>query len=339
MSARSGKNISLDSPSKVRCAAPALNRGKLIRVSALPAPVESILQRLPRLRTPTRFGWRLIERWGESNCSLLAAALAFYGLLSLFPLALAGVIVLARVATNNVTTLNGFSHFVGSFFPASSGAQVSAAIQAGVQKLSSGPSPLTATLIAVASLLWSGRAYFDTLAAVLNQIFSADRPRSFLGHQLAMLVLMLGTGVLFLASSSATFALSILQSWAGHAPQLFLNRAPLLFDLLGKFVAWAFTFLMFFLLYRFAPNRQHAPPRRAVLAGALFAAIVFEVAKWAFARFLGNVARYEATYGSVAGVVLTMMWLYFASMIVLMGAQIGATAEEFRREHLKAANQ
>ncbi|BCM93182.1 hypothetical protein IAD21_05070 [Abditibacteriota bacterium] len=308
-------------------------------MNALPAPVESFLERAPLLEMPVRFVWRVVERWGESNCSLLAAALAFYGLLSLFPLALAGVIVLARVATNNVASLNGFSHFVGSFFPAASGAQIAAAIQAGVQKLSSGPSPLTATLIALGSLVWSGRAYFDTLAAVLNQIFSADRPRSFLGHQLTMLALMLGAGLLFLASSLATFALSLLQSWAEHAPRLFLNRAPVLFDLLGKFGAWAFTFLMFLLLYRFAPNRQHAPPRRAVLAGALFAAIAFEVAKWAFARFLGNVARYEAAYGSVAGVVLTMMWLYFASMIVLIGAQIGATAEEFRREHAKAAKQ
>ena len=88
---------------------------------------------------------------------------------------------------------------------------------------------------------------------------------------------------------------------------------------------------MFYLLYRFAPNRTQSPPRKAIVAGALFSAVAFEVAKWAFAHFLGNVTRYEATYGSLAGVILTMMWLYFLSMIVLMGAQVGATWEEFRR--------
>lgn len=308
-------------------------------MTALPAPVESVLKRAPSLETPVRFVWRVVERWGESNCSLLAAALAFYGLLSLFPLALAGVIVLARIATNNVATLKGFSHFVGSFFPASSGAQIASSIQDGVQKLSSGPSPLTATVIAAGSLLWSGRAYFDTLASVLNQIFAAGRPRSFLSHQLTMLTLMLGCGALFVASSATTFALSLLQSWAERAPLLFLNRAPLLFDLLGRVGAWSLTFFMFWVLYRFAPNRTQPPPRRAVLSGALFSALALEIAKWAFARFLGNVTRYEATYGSVAGVVLTMMWLYFASMIVLMGAQIGATGEEFRHQHAKADTQ
>ncbi len=300
-------------------------------MSPLPAPLETFLQRAPRLQLPVRFLWRASERWGEGNGSLLAAALAFYGLLSLFPLVLAAVLILARVAANDGSLLNGFSHFVGSFFPSASSAQIAASVQLGVQKLSVGPSPWTATFVAVASLLWSGRAYFDTLALVLNQIFSSGAPRSFLSHQLTMIALMLGSGALFLLSSATTLALSLFQSVAMRAPQLFLNRAPTLFDLVGKLAAWLLTLLMFHLLYRFAPNRTKSPPRKAIVAGALFSAVAFEVAKWAFARFLGNVTRYEATYGSLAGVILTMMWLYFLSMIVLMGAQIGATWEEFRR--------
>ena len=299
-------------------------------MSPLPAPFETFLQRAPRSQLPFRFLWRVAERWGEGNSSLLSAALAFYGLLSLFPLVLAAVLILAHVAANDGALLSGFSRFVGSFFPAASGAQVAASVQLGVQKLSVGPSPWTATFVAVASLLWSGRAYFDTLAWVLNQIFSSGSPRSWISHQLTMLALMIGSGALFLLSSATTFVLSLLQSWAQHAPRLFLNRAPTLFDLVGKLASWTLTLLMFTLLYRFAPNRTKSPPRRAILAGALFSALAFEVAKWAFARFLGNVARYEATYGSLAGVILTMMWLYFASMIVLMGAQIGVTWEEFR---------
>lgn len=306
-------------------------------MSSLPAWLESFLLRAPRLGLPVRFGFRLLERWNDSQGSLAAAALAFYGLLSLFPLVLAGVLILARVAAGNDAWLNGFSHFVASFFPAQSGFEVSAAVQDGVSKLASGPSPLTASLLALASLLWSGRAYFDTLAFVLNGIVSAGAPRSFLEHQLVLWSLMLGSGALFVLSSGVTFALSLLQNWAMHAPALFLNRAPMLFDFAGKLAAWGLTLFMFYLLYRFAPNRTAAPPRRAVWAGALFSALAFEVAKWVFARFLGNVARYEATYGSVAGVVLTMMWLYFASMIVLLGATIGATWEEFRLQKAEAA--
>lgn len=307
-------------------------------MSPLPAPLETFLKRAPRLELPVRFLWRVFERWGTANGSLLAAALAFYGLLSLFPLVLAGALILARVAANNTGMLSGFSHFVGAFFPASSGATVAAAVALGVQKLAAGPSPWTATLLAIASLLWSGRAYFDTLAFVLNQIFSSGQPRSFLSHQLTTLALMIGSGALFLLSSATTFALSLLQNLAEHAPRLFLNRAPVLFDFAGKLAAWTLTLLMLLLLYRFAPNRTKSPPRRAILAGALFSAVAFEIAKWVFAHFLGNLTRYEATYGSVAGVVLTMMWLYFASMIVLMGAQIGATWEEFRRDAVSKAD-
>ncbi len=306
-------------------------------MSPLPAPLETFVKRAPRLELPVRFLWRAGEQWGEGFGALFAAALAFYGMLSLFPLVLAAVLILARVAADDGALLNVFSHFVGSFFPAASGAQIAASVQLGVQRLAQGPSAWTATLIAVVSLLWSGRAYFDTLAFVLNRIFASGQPRSFLSHQLTMIALMIGSGALFLLSSATTFALSLLQSLAQRVPQLFLNRAPILFDFAGKLAAWVLTLLMFLLLYRFSPNRTQPPPRKAVLAGALFSALAFEMAKWAFARFLGNVTRYEATYGSLAGVVLTMMWLYFASMIVLMGAQIGATWEEFRRENEKAA--
>lgn len=301
-------------------------------MSSLPAPLQTVVQRVPRLRLAVRFGLGVFERWNELQGSLLAAALAFYGLLSLFPLVLAGALLLARFATNNGALLGSFSAFVGSFFPASSGVQVAAQVHGAVGKMAAGPSPWTTSLLAIASLLWSGRAYFDTLAGVLNRVFPGAVPRSFVQQQLTMAGLMVGSGALFLLSSATTLALSVAQSWAMRAPDLFLNRAPLAWSLLGKFAAWLLTLLMFWLLYRFAPNRTPAPPRRPVWAGALFSALAFETAKWLFARFLGNVTRYEATYGSVAGVILTMMWLYFASMIVLLGATIGATWELLRPE-------
>ncbi len=294
----------------------------------MPPILQSLAQHAPFLQPPLRFGWRFTERWNADNCPLMAAALAFYGLLSVFPLALAGVAIMARFLSGDAGAMRDFASFVASFFPGAAGAGIETAIENAVHSLAGGPSPTTAGLLALGSLLWSARAYFDTLATVLNGIFPGSAPRSFLGQQLALWGLIVGVGALFLLSSGVTFGLSLAQTLAARLPQLFINRAPIFWNLAGKFAGIALTFAMFTLLYRYTPNRQTPPRRRPILVGALVASLGWEVAKWAFGRFLGNVTRYEATYGGVAGVVVTMTWLYFSSLLILAGAQVGATWEE-----------
>jgi len=304
-------------------------------VPEIPPFLISVYTKVPFLESPIHFIWRFYNRWDADSCALMAAALAFFGLLSVFPLALAGVAVLARVLAGNQAALTDFSEFIASFFPGATGANLAQEVSRGVRNIASGPNATTASLLAFGSLLWSGRAYFDTLATVLNKIFPSTTPRTFLQHQLTLWGLLFGTGLLFLLSTAVTFALSLAQTLAARLPDLFINNAPMLWDLLGKGVSYALTLFMFFLLYRYTPNRTQPFKRRIVMLSALVATIGWELGKWGFARFLGNVTRYEATYGSVAGVVLTMLWIYYASTIVLFGAEIGATTEDIHAEKLK----
>ena len=305
-------------------------------MSEIPPFLKDIAERVPFLDWPIRFLWRFIERWGNDACPLMAAALAFFGLLSVFPLALAGVTVLARVLAGNDTALAGFASFVGSFFPGTTGENLATQVAQSVRSIASGPNATTTSLLALASLLWSGRAYFDTLATVLNRIFPSASPRGFLQHQLTLWSLLLGTGVLFVLSTASTFALALAQSLAQRIPNFFINNAPIFWDLLGKGVSTLLSFSMFYVLYRFTPNRTKPFKRRIIAISALVATLGWEIGKWGFARFLGNVTRYEATYGSVAGVVLTMLWIYYASTVVLFGAEIGATTEEMRGTNLQS---
>ncbi|MBW3635924.1 MAG: YihY/virulence factor BrkB family protein, partial [Armatimonadetes bacterium] len=297
----------------------------------MPPFLENFLQRAPYLRPTVRFGWRLVERWNNDSCPLMAAALAFFGLLSVFPLALAGVTILARFLAGNALALRDFAAFVSGFFPGAAGAGIAGEIERAVRSIAAGPDATTLSIVALGSLLWSGRAYFDTLATVLNRIFPGSTARSFLGHQIALWSLILGTGALFLLSMAVTFGLSLAQSLAARFPDFFINRAPFFWDFLGRGASLTLTFAMFYLLYRFTPHRLTPPRRRIVVASALVATLGWEIAKWGFAQFLGNVTRYEATYGGVAGVVVTMLWIYVSSLIVLAGAEVGATWEEMRK--------
>ena len=301
------------------------------RLPEMPDFVETILDKVPFLRAPITFGFALATRWGDDACPLMAAALAFFGLLSMFPLALAGVALLARLLAGNQVALTDFSGFVASFFPGAAGANVSQEIERGVSSIAQSSNATRASLFALVSLLWSGRAYFDTLATVLNRVYPGDKPRSFLSHQLTLWGLLFGAGALFLLSSGVTFGLSLLQTIGERLPDFFINRAPVVYNVLGKFAGYAISFLMFYLLYRFTPNRTSAPRNRILLISATVGALGWEAGKWAFGHFLGNVTRYEAAYGSVAGVVVTMLWIYYASMIVLLGAEVGATLRDLQR--------
>ena len=298
-------------------------------LSDLPAPLQTVIGRVPRLRWPLFFAFRLGTRWGDDRCSLIAGALAYFGLLSVFPIALAAVTILAGALRGNTQLLHQFATYVGQFFPGETGSQVAQTIAQASTKIA-GAQSATLNLLAVGALLWSGRAYFDTLASVLNTIWPRSSPRSFLGHQLAVWGTFVGAGALFLASTAMSAALSTLQSLSGHLPQLFINRLPLLWSILGRGSSLALTLLAFWLMFRFLPHVQGKRRGRLALVAAVVSSLGWEGAKLGFARLIPGVTRYEPTYGSVAGVVVTMLWLYFASLIVLAGAECAGAWEETR---------
>lgn len=292
--------------------------------STMPLPLQTLVKRAPALRLPIAFGWRLGERWGEDRCALTAAALAFFGLLSVFPIVLAAVAILSRSLASRPETLQGFHDFVKSFFPGAAGD-----ITQQIDAVARASEPATLGILAVASLLWSGRAYFDTLASVLDTIWPHARPRPFWQHQLALWSLFGGAGLLWLLSTGATFALQTVQAVAISHADLFINRRPFIWDIAGKIVSFALTAVMFWLLYRFLPNVATRRRRRLVWGAAIIGSVGWEGAKWLFTAVIAaHVGRYQATYGSAAGVVLTLLWIYLSSSILLLGAEAAAVYEE-----------
>jgi membrane protein len=284
-------------------------------------------RRLPRLRWLLYFFWVVATRWGENGCPLKAAAMAFFGLLSIFPLLLAAVSILATTLAGNTHALVAFQAFVEQFFPGQSAHDITAAMRNAVNKIAGGTNAATVSLLALASLVWSGRAYFATLAGVLSSIWPRSRPRTFWKSQLGLWSTFAGAGFLWLLSTLATIAVSILGRLLTVLPVGVLHNFPVV-ALASQVSSWLLTVFMFWLIYRFLPNVEGRRRRRIVWGAALLSAFLWEAAKIAFARFLGNLDRYEATYGSVASVVVTMMWIYVSSLIILLGAEAAASYEE-----------
>jgi len=290
----------------------------------LPEWTNPVIERAPRLKAPLRFAWRFGERWGADRCPLMAAAMAFFGLLSLFPLVLAAAAILSRSVAGSPQVLEGFRGFIAGFFPGAAHQIIDE-----VNAVADAADATTLGIVAIASLMWSGRAYFDTLASVLNAIWPGAKPRSFLRHQLALWSLFGVAGILWLLSTAATIGLSTLQSFAARLPNLFWNRAPIVWSALGYLVSWLLTLGLFLVLYRFLPNVQSRRRKRVIGCAAVAGSLGWEIAKWIFSVVIShNLTRYQATYGSVAGVVLTMLWMYLTSVILLAGAEAAAVYEE-----------
>ena len=302
----------------------------------LPEVARPFFEARPRLQWLAHFWWKFFTKWSADECPLHAAALAFFGLLSLFPVTIAAVVLLAKFLAGNPQIVSvvqtGLQHWVQGFFPGAAGNEISKELTHVVTGLAGRSDPATVGLLAVVPLLWSGRAYFDTLAVVLNNVWPETEQRSFWNHQLVLWSTFLGAGALWLLSTFATFALQIVRGLGDYLPAIIgthLHEVSF-YDGFGRFVAWLLTVLMFWMIYRFLPNRHTKQARRVVLFAALVAALLWEFAKWAFSAFLGNLSRYETTYGSVAGVVLTLLWIYFSSQIILAGAEAAAAFETTR---------
>ncbi len=290
--------------------------------STLPSPLQALEKKAPGLARLVQFGWRLFERWGMDKCPLMAAAMAFFGLLSLFPTLLAILAILGRVLADKPELRTQLLGFVSTFLPP----DISKSLISGeVSKLASS-NAVGVGLFSIASLLWSGRAFFDTLATVLNDIWIHTKPRTFLQQQIVLWGTLLGAGILWLLSSVATFGLTLVQGWTKHLGE----TDPWGWIVLSRALSFLLTLAMFWTIYRFLPNAEHGRRGRVALIAAFVAAFGFEGAKFTYAHFIGNSSHYGLVYGSTAGIVLTLMWLYISSSVILLGAEVAAAYEETR---------
>jgi len=189
------------------------------------------------------------------------------------------------------------------------------------------------SLYAVPAFLWFSTRLFASIRASLNQMYDVSvRPpvrRNFLISYLlsklrdvAMVILTLGV---FLASTAVTAMVGIARAY-GEAD------APLVgffFSSVGRWIpetlSLTLTFTLFFLIYKYASVRRI--DTRAALVASGFGAVAFDVAKRLFTMYIGRVASVEtvAVDFHLTAVVLTVLWVYYTSLVFLLGGVVAET--------------
>jgi membrane protein len=261
----------------------------------------------------------------ENDLFTSAAAMSYFGLLTLFP-ALLLLLALSNQLAGGSAILSQMLTRVVQVYPGSA-----EFLRETVRSLSSiGPGIVITCILVV---LWAGSWVFAVIERALNRMWGTTS-RAFL-HGRAMMIGMIGiVGLLLSVSVLVTSVLVALQQLAARIPLRALERMTLLTTVTSAFWQSVFTLVsvlvtitLFTLVYRFMPNAQVSV--RDCLPGAVLGGLLWELSKYIFAWSL-HYFHYDQLYGPVGAVVAVLTWGYFSSLILLFGAQLTAV---FHREH------
>jgi membrane protein len=261
--------------------------------------------------------WRVWTQTGEDNISIVAAGVAFYVMLALFPAITAFVSLFGLFADPNQVE-EQFANLRGVIPDDAWGIlndQLTAVASAQTRSL--GISALVALVIA----LWSAGAGVRALMTALNIAYDEQEKRGFLRFYGTALLFTIGIALLGIVSLGAIVIVPVLLNLIelGGIAQVLVGLLPWL--VLACFVAVALG-----VLYRYGASRTE-PKTRWVSWGAILATVLWIGASLLFSIYVSNFGSYNETYGALAAVMILLLWLWISAFIVLVGAELNAEME------------
>lgn len=270
--------------------------------------------------------WEAIKRSGkeffDDGLEDLAAALTYYGVLSIFP----GLLVLASVVgLLGQSTLQPLLDNIAPISPGPVRTILSESVQ-GLQQSHSKAGLVAVLGLAVA--LWSASGYVGAFMRASNAIYDVPEGRPVWKTIPIRLGVTVVVGILLVLSAVMAVVTGDLAHAVGHA--LGLESATVIaWDILKWPVLVVLVSLMFAILYWASPNARQGG-FRWVSPGGLIAVLLWIAASALFALYATTFASYDKTYGTLAGIVIFLIWLWISNLSILFGAEVDAELERQR---------
>ncbi len=255
-----------------------------------------------------------------------AAAISYYVLFSLFPLAILAVAV-AGVVLRDDSVRDAVVDTIVANVPLSK--EGSTELESLLQSVAGRPNAFS--LLGLLGLVWSASAMMGTIRTALSRAWDAQ-PRSFVRGKLFDFTMLLGAGFLILLSIALSIGVRLAEQLSTQGADV-LSMPGWAWTVvgtgLGVLAPFLISFATFTLAYRFVPS---APTRLAnVWPAALLAAFAFEALKHGFVLYLDNFGRYDAVYGSIGVIVAFLFFVFLAANVLLFGAQVASEWPRVRR--------
>ena len=276
--------------------------------------------------SPGRFAIlkRTVKEFQEDNLSDWAAALTYYGLLSLFPALIALVSIIGLFGDPEKTTQT-ITDMVTQLGPKSAADTFAGPVES-----------ITANRGAAGILffvglglsLWSASGYVGAFMRAANIVYETPEGRPFWKLRPLQLLVTL-VMILLLAAVLLGLVLTgpVVSAVAG--PIGIGSTAQTVFNIAKWPIMLIAVILMFAVLFHAAPNVK-LPGFKWVTPGAILALVVWIVVSVAFAFYVANFGSYDKTYGALGGVVILLMWMWLTNVALLLGMELNAERERSR---------
>jgi membrane protein len=272
--------------------------------------------------------WPVLKRsateFSEDNMSDWAAALTYYGLLSLFPALIALVSILGLFGDPEATTRQ-ITDIVTQIGPSSAADTFSGPIESITSNQSAAGIMFVAGL---AVALWSASNYVGAFMRASNIAWETPEGRSFVKLRPLQILVTLAMVIMLAVVALALVLTGPIVDAVGSSIGIG-DTALTIWDIAKWPVLLGVVILMFSVLYYAAPNVK-LPGFRWITPGSAFAVIAWLIASALFAFYVANFGSYDKTYGTLGGVVTVLVWMWITNLALLFGVEINAERERSR---------
>lgn len=265
--------------------------------------------------------WRGVTGVYQSDDLTFAASIAYYALLSLFPFLLLLLAIIAGVTQSDADRAAVLG-FVLNYFPRQLDfvqAQLEAWQQTRVRLGVTGS----------ALMVWAAMGVFGAITSAVNHAWGVEKQPSYFKHKMISFVMLVMASLLLLAALALVSAINVAEAtWFAAV----LERTPALFVLQGFAVKWASTMafiLVVGLVFYFVPNAKVR--FRDVWVGAVVTGLAWRGALAGFSWYVRDLSRFDRIHGSIAAVVVFLLWIYISAVILLYGVEVTAANARIRR--------
>jgi membrane protein len=265
---------------------------------------------------------RAAREFKEDRATLTSAGMAFYWFLAVFPamVAIVGLLGLVNASGAAIDTITGA---VNRALPGQAASVLTDAVHSSTTQ--SGGASLVATLIGLALAVWSASAGMVGLQMGLDIAYDVESDRTFVKKRLVAVELLAAMLVLGgVATALIVFGAPLGDALRDNLP--FGSAFVLLWTVLRWVLGLSALVLLFAAIYYLAPNRT-SPRWVWVSPGGILAAVIWLVASLGFSFYVSSFGKYAQTYGSLAGVVVLLLWLYLTGLALVLGGELNAELE------------
>ena len=266
---------------------------------------------------------RTLREFKEDDLTLLAAALTYYGILSLFP---ALLVLLSLLGLAGQSTIDTLLQNVDAIAPSATNDVITNAVR-NLQSNNSGAG--IAFIVGLAGALWSASGYVGGFMKAANVIYEVEEGRKF--WKLKPLQIFV-TVIIVVLTTLVTIAVVVSGPIAQRAGDIIGagDTAVTVFNIVKWPVIALIVSQIFAFLYWVSPNVKQ-PGYRWISPGGFLAVGLWIAASAAFAFYVANFGSYSKTYGSFAAVIIFLVWLWITNLVMLLGAEFNAEVERGRQ--------